>query len=339
MGSPISPVIAESFLQSFELSFVKNNKDIIFWRRYVDDVFAIIRARKKVKLLQNMNSFHHCLQFTTEEEVKNKLSFMDVMTYEKPDKSMGHFIYRKDTHTNNYLNYGSFHPQAHKLGVTDTLLTRAFRLSDAEHLQEEVKFTTQVLEENGYPRRLIQQRIKNVKYKIDHNIRKSKDIEKRIILPWAGNVTNKIARYLQNKLQIEIGYFPGPKLCRMLCNAKEKIEVPQSGIYSISCKSCPAKYIEETERNYKTRIKEHEHAITSCNTKISPVALHVIQNNHVLDSSSFKLIAREPRKFFRKFKEAIHIRSLDNKMNISKGLSISQIWSATLVPFLKFSNK
>jgi hypothetical protein len=336
MGSPISPIVAELYLQKLEMDLVKNNRDILFWRRYVDDTFAIVRTRKKTFIMNRLNSYHPSIQFTIEEEKDGKLPFLDIMFYDKPDHSLGHHIHRKDTHTNHYLNYKSYHPQAHKYGVMDTLFTRAFRISDDDHLLNELKFTSQVLQENGYPKRVIEQRMKKVEYKIKNNIKRPQNNDKRIILPYAGNVTSKIARYLQRNLPVQIGYFPGPKLGPMVCNAKTKHKKPLCGVYSIQCQECPAKYIGETERDYTVRIKEHENAIRSNNVQISPVALHMINEDHHLDTTSYKLIHREPRKFYRKFKEALHIKNTTNKMNISKGVPINSIWSSQLLSFLKY---
>jgi retron-type reverse transcriptase len=41
MGSPISPIFAELFLQKLENNLIKNNRNIIVWRRYVDDVSTL----------------------------------------------------------------------------------------------------------------------------------------------------------------------------------------------------------------------------------------------------------------------------------------------------------
>ncbi|OXA48236.1 uncharacterized protein LOC110855495 [Folsomia candida] len=339
MGSPISAIVAELYLQSLEHKLVTRNKFIIFWRRYVDDIFAIIRKRKLEAVLNQINGFHHAIKFTVEKEENGKIAFLDVMLYEKPDRSLGHHIFRKATHTNKYLNFHSFHPPAHKIGVVDTLLTRAFKLSDKDHLNNEIEYTIKILTRNDYPESMIRYRLKKVKRKINAGQNQdTKQLEKRIILPCAGNVTTKIARYLQRKLEVEIGYYPGPKLFTMICNTKEKIKKTQCGVYSIKCNDCPAKYIGETERDFKTRISEHENAIRNEATTISPVAKHMIEQNHQLDPNSHKLILKEPRKFYRKFKEGLFIRNIkkEERMNISKGMPINSIWSTTLINFLMY---
>lgn len=339
MGSPISPIVAEIFMQELEKKLVKNNRNIIYWRRFVDDVFAIIRIRRKSHILSLINSFHESIQFTFEDEQQGQLPFLDLMLYKKPDNSIGHQIYRKPTHTNLYLNYHSFHPPAHKIGVTDTLLTRALRLSDEDHLENEIKYTIKILEENNYPRKMIEYRLKKVKNKMQYNNNNNSLDEpvKRIILPWAGETTTKIARFLERKLEMKIGYIPGPKLSRMLTNTKEKPRTINCGIYSIQCSNCPAKYIGETGRDYTTRIQEHIHAIRSGNVRLSPVALHMHEHEHNLDPNSYKLILKEPRRYFRKFKEALFIKSTTNKMNISRGVAVSPIWSSTLTNFLTYT--
>ncbi|XP_021967061.1 uncharacterized protein LOC110862189 [Folsomia candida] len=73
MGSPLSPIIAEFFLQKLELTKIKNNRFIYFWRRYVDDVLCIARGRNQDKILRDINSFHPSIQFTVEEEIDGKI--------------------------------------------------------------------------------------------------------------------------------------------------------------------------------------------------------------------------------------------------------------------------
>lgn len=50
---------------------------------------------------------------------------------------------------------------------------------------------------------------------------------------------------------------------------KERVQVKQhnsnqydgSGVYSLNCKVCPLQYKSQTGRSFKTRFKEHKHAI------------------------------------------------------------------------------
>lgn len=77
MGSPVSPIFAELFMESLEGEILPN-PFIQFWKRFVDDTFAIIKGRKSRDILQKLNTFHENIKFTTELEENNKITFLDV---------------------------------------------------------------------------------------------------------------------------------------------------------------------------------------------------------------------------------------------------------------------
>ena len=59
MGSPISVVIAELVMQKIENHIFENFPvEIKIWKRYVDDVFAVIPKDKTDILLNQANSVH-----------------------------------------------------------------------------------------------------------------------------------------------------------------------------------------------------------------------------------------------------------------------------------------
>ncbi|XP_035701367.1 uncharacterized protein LOC118433502 [Folsomia candida] len=334
MGSPISPIVAELFLQMLEMKIIHQNRDIRFWRRFVDDAFIIAKGRKLKSILDKLNNFNPAIEFTLEEEKNGKLAFLDTMLYDKIDGKIGHYVHRKPTHTNKYLDYQSFHPNAHKISVCDTLLRRAIILCDDDHVNEEIEFVTNTLKSNGYPNKMIQRRLQIVKEKISHPQEPS-EIQKRVILPWAGKPTTRIAQFLRRKLSWEIGYYPGQKVSTLVRNMKQKTIPLNTGVYEFTCSNCPKKYIGESGRCIEKRFLEHQNDVRRLNIK-SPIFLHTIENQHQIDATSLKMIMKEPRKYHRKFKEAILIRSSNNIMNSSKGMNVNPIWCATLVNFLKF---
>jgi hypothetical protein len=52
-----------------------------------------------------------------------------------------------------------------------------------------------------------------------------------------------------------------------------------SGIYELKCNSCQLKYIGQTGRNFRTRYREHIHAIHS-NKTTSKYAQHILDTGH-----------------------------------------------------------
>ena len=68
------------------------------------------------------------LKVTCETEENGRIPFIDTLIVCKPDKSIKLLIYRKPTHTDQYLNFKSAQPLHHKLGVVRTLLDRKERV-------------------------------------------------------------------------------------------------------------------------------------------------------------------------------------------------------------------
>ena len=64
-------------------------------------------------------------QFTKEKESNSSLPFLDTLVQRNHDKSISAKIYRKPTHTNQYLKYTSHNPTSAKQSVITALFDRA----------------------------------------------------------------------------------------------------------------------------------------------------------------------------------------------------------------------
>ena len=66
-----------------------------------------------------------------EEESDGRLAFLDVQLKRSEDGTVSTSVYRKATHTNQYLVFESHHPVAHKVAVVKILISRAQALSSS----------------------------------------------------------------------------------------------------------------------------------------------------------------------------------------------------------------
>ena len=73
----------------------------------------------------HLNSLHPKIKFTSEMENNNSIPMLDTLILRKIDGTLDFQIYRKNTHTDHYLQFTSHQPTDHKLGVVRTLRHRS----------------------------------------------------------------------------------------------------------------------------------------------------------------------------------------------------------------------
>jgi hypothetical protein len=337
MGSPISPVFCELFLQEMETNVVLRHPYISFYRRYVDDIFAIVKSRYINQVLADLNGFHPSVQITTEIEQNESIPFLDVLLTRKENAAFGFKVYRKQTHTDKYLNYNSHHHHSQKVSVIDTLVYRAFKICDEDNISDELHHIRKCVYENKYPMKLINERISIMQTRTQRNVKPVKDRE-WVAIPYIGAVTYKLARILRKYLSLNLGYYTGTKLSSLLNSFKDKCtsENVCCGIYSVQCSSCSKKYIGETKRDFTKRYSEHLQHCKHLRVEQSAIALHLAEHpGNFPDNGSLVLLEKEHRQFFRKTKESLYIRKCPNKMNTNEGWKVHPVWSSTLIPLMK----
>ena len=79
---PLGPTLANLFLVNYESKWLKECPVQFapkYYRRYVDDIFLLVKAKDHVKkFFRYMNSRHPNIKFTCEEENDKKISFLDI---------------------------------------------------------------------------------------------------------------------------------------------------------------------------------------------------------------------------------------------------------------------
>ena len=152
MGSPVSPVVANIYMEMFEeLALRMATHPPRIWRCYVDDTFCVITKTEVEGFLSHFNSLRPTITFTAKEEVDGKLPFLDTLLHHKNDGSLDISVYRKPTHTDRYLNFSSHHPRHVKEGIVSCLFHRARNIAQRENIPVEEDHLRGVLEGNGYP--------------------------------------------------------------------------------------------------------------------------------------------------------------------------------------------
>ena len=125
MGSPVSPSVANMFMDDLERNALVTMKDRPrLWLRYVDDVLSIVKRNSLEGMLVHLNAQNDAITFTKEDENEGKLPFLDGEIARKHAR-LTLTVYRKPTHSGRYLNFASHHPISAKCSTADSLFNRA----------------------------------------------------------------------------------------------------------------------------------------------------------------------------------------------------------------------
>ena len=89
MGSPLSPIVCNLYMNDFEQRAIESaSHPTLWWFRYVDDTHWKLKRQHTQEFVTHMNSIDQDIQFTTECETNGTLAFPDTNTIRQEDGSL-----------------------------------------------------------------------------------------------------------------------------------------------------------------------------------------------------------------------------------------------------------
>jgi hypothetical protein len=289
MGAPTSSVFSEIYLQ-----YIENKKlyDILIehhiqgYFRYVDGIL-IVYNENKTNIHNVLDAFNNTvpnLKFTLEEEVNNKINFLDV-TITKKDSNLSFDIYRKPSFTDTIIPNDSCHPREHKLSAIRYLVNRMTTYNlDPTSIQKEHERLKQILLNNKYDTSILHN-VNNKNNEREHDTQKTKwakftymGKEARLIANLFKNTDIKVAFTTNNNVERHLS-----TQCNQIQNKYDKC-----GIYQLNCPSCSRKYMGQTRRLFRIRFQEHFRDYKYMNNK-SKFSQHLLDNEHSIGHMENKM--------------------------------------------------
>ena len=306
MGSPISVISANLVMEDIERRiFLNCDFNVHHWKRFVDDVWALMPANQVDDFLKFINSIETSIKFTCEKEQSRDLPFLDVFISRLDNNKFETKVYRKPTHTNRYLDFNSNHPFCQKLSVGRSLFNRANKLcSNVDDRNKELDIVKVVLNNNCYPKHMYR------RMSSDNNKPNKSNPKGYAHLPYVKNYSERIARVL-NKYNIKTLYKPFNKLQDIFGLPKDPIQPSQrcGVVYQVPCADCGKVYIGQTGNSLNTRLHQHQAACRLLHKEKSALAQHSIEEDHSIDWNGAKVIANQPKWRHRLFEEAFHTQA------------------------------
>ena len=241
------------------------------------------------------------------------IAMLDTKITRTPTGNMTFTVYRKPTHTDQYLQFDSNQPLQHKLGVIRTLHHRCKTICTTEEEKvRELEHLQKVLSISGYTRSAWVTAIRP-KNRNPTPRKKDRTIRGSITLPYVGNVSNAIARIIR-KAGVQVHLRPHNTIRSHLVHPKDRVmkEEKAGVVYHIKCSNCESHYIGETERKLKKRLHEHHRSS-------SPVGHHTHETQHSFSEDEVSVLHQESDWFRRGVAEAIYITRQQPDLNRDRG--------------------
>ena len=150
MGASLGPVLANIIMTELEKTVVDKlirSGRIKFYARYVDDTLLLVKPEDVDGILREFNSYHKNLEFTVDKFEDCVPHFLDLEIH--PD---GLSIFRKETHTAQFVHHKSFTKWNHKVAWIRSLTNRAKRLCSPSKLSKELAIIRKFASYNGFPK-------------------------------------------------------------------------------------------------------------------------------------------------------------------------------------------
>jgi hypothetical protein len=358
MGDGTSSPMSNAFMTKYEknaLTTYRNLHDdptavstisiIQFWFRQADDTLTSIHRDHADRFFDYINTIHPSIKWTSEREVNGKISMLDLTILRQPDGTFHFDVYRKPTHTDQYIPWDSDQPIQHKAATIHSLTRRAHLIPTGPTRQAtELQRTKEVLAVNRYPHWAFRQyqyhppppttptTLANTTQPGPATITPPTTATQKpkttLFLPYFRGISEPITRAMR---KADVGTIPMNKnsLRHQLVHLKDKLpKEDKSGvIYYAPCAgttnvSCDARYIGETERAMSVRFKEHHNRqkLPNSDEYQSAIGQHQRDTNHYFRQSDITYLDTEANKFSRGIKEAIYARALDPTLNRGGGL-------------------
>ncbi|BHF84624.1 hypothetical protein SprV_0902777500 [Sparganum proliferum] len=300
MGSPGSGLVAELVLQELE-KIAFHQHEPVFWRRYVDDTFVIVKKDMLQHFHSLLNAVFPDIKFTREEEQEQQLPFLDVLVRRNLNGELETTVYRKATNTTQLLSFHSNHPVAHKRSCVKTLFKRIqTHCSKPEDRAREARYLRDQFVQNGYPRAFISRCLRGR----HQRTRTSTPPTIWHSLPYIKGVSEATER-IAAELGVGIAHRPKATMRNRVMKIKDRLKPEeQSGVvYRIPCQNCPCNYTGQTGRMLGSRIHEHKLAVRRGDA-LSQVAAHTYEMGHEFNFAATKIVAHAGNKTGRELIEA-----------------------------------
>ena len=272
MGTPCAPTVCTLTFYVYERLFLKQNREIGFWIRHVDDILAGYTGSKRQleKCLDKSKKGHPDFSYKIEFS-QDKATFCDVEVRRDQTGQLSTYVYRHPAKVPVFMHYDSCQPLSTKRAIVRSSCIRFRRIcSSISGYDKECMLLSKALISRGYPYKCIHQIILDVR-KLDRD---------QLLNRANNNVdTSNISKIFKPRLILT--HIPGVSNQVRTCVNKQWKKLNNIFDYSLQCSySNYANLGDILNKKFRLTSKFPYSWITST-SEVSPYDINTVSNEHI----------------------------------------------------------
>ena len=142
MGGPASSTAVKICIHTHERTAISTAiHPPKVWEQFADGAYSILKRTHLENFFHHINNLHQNIKFTMKKESNGELAFLDTLL-KRNNGEISVLVYRKPTHTDQYLHYSSHYQTSCKESVVSSLFNRAYSIiTNKDDLQKKPKKT------------------------------------------------------------------------------------------------------------------------------------------------------------------------------------------------------
>ena len=157
-GLSTGPCFANFYMAELETKLLNQNtaSNPSMYKRYVDDIFCIFESSSDAMHFIDRLENDSVLHFTQDPMLGDTFNFLDLKLTLDDQRCIQTSVHVKPTDKGAYVNFHSHIPMQYKKSVINCLVSRAIKFSSSvDTLSLELNRIKQVLANNGYPQKMV----------------------------------------------------------------------------------------------------------------------------------------------------------------------------------------
>ena len=192
--------------------------------------------------------------------------------------------------------------------------------SNNDARENECQYVTNILKENNYRKSFLYDCLRRPTWTDCNSPEGDSAVKGFAIVPYIQGIAEPIRRILNN-FGIKVALKPFQTLGLIFAKPKDRVPTDQKthAVYSIPCGDCEKVYLGQTKRQFCTRLKEHQRAVSNFNSSKSALAEHVCETSHNIAWEDSRIITTNNRYGQRLCLKAWHINASPCALNRDDG--------------------